>query len=265
MLSNRCCFVRDSNPFRNNGYLLNNLRISSCTINISIRAFGVGTSWQYKETPFEVLGVPKTATKSELKSAYFKEAKKWHPDLNPNNPKAKAQFQKLANAYEILENDSNRREYESFSKYGQNNNSGFTDSYNNSTNNEHASYKSPESVFDSVMEDVETMKEAIQLYMKDLDEEAKQLVECIGEGKWNEAFEIVKANKGFFAAILLPVIPIVIFFRSPALFFTVTRVVMFAGNAILVGMLRSNNLTVFARTLWKATVDIAKRRVSKKK
>jgi DnaJ domain len=65
-----------------------------------------------KDDLYTILGVSKTATAKEIKLAYYKEAKKCHPDLNPNDKKAKEKFQRLSKAYEILSDDSKRRQYD---------------------------------------------------------------------------------------------------------------------------------------------------------
>ena len=62
----------------------------------------------------EVLGVSKTASDSEIKSAYRKLAKKYHPDMNPGDKEAEAKFKEASEAYAILSDADKRRQYDQF-------------------------------------------------------------------------------------------------------------------------------------------------------
>lgn len=61
---------------------------------------------------YDLLSVPTNATSSEIKKAYYKEARKCHPDKNPDNPEAHAKFQDLGKAYQILSDDQLRAAYD---------------------------------------------------------------------------------------------------------------------------------------------------------
>ena len=63
---------------------------------------------------YEILGVPRTATQDEIKKAYKKLVKKYHPDLNPNNPEAEEKFKEVAVAYEILGDEQKRKLYDEY-------------------------------------------------------------------------------------------------------------------------------------------------------
>ncbi|WP_313636538.1 DnaJ C-terminal domain-containing protein [Paenibacillus sp.] len=66
---------------------------------------------------YDALGVSKTATKQEIKKAYQKLAKKWHPDVN-KAPEAEAKFKEAAEAYEVLGNEDKRKLYDEEQLYG---------------------------------------------------------------------------------------------------------------------------------------------------
>ena len=74
-----------------------------------------------KRDYYEVLGVSKTATDEELKKAYRKLAKQYHPDANPDNKEeAEAKFKELNEAYEVLSDKQKRSMYDQFGHSGPN-------------------------------------------------------------------------------------------------------------------------------------------------
>jgi len=64
---------------------------------------------------YEALGVPRTAEEKEIRSAYRKLARKFHPDVNPNDKAAEARFKEINAAYEVLSDPEKRKKYD---KYG---------------------------------------------------------------------------------------------------------------------------------------------------
>ncbi|WP_379157853.1 DnaJ C-terminal domain-containing protein [Paenibacillus sp. sgz5001063] len=66
---------------------------------------------------YEALGVGEKASKQEIKKAYQKLAKKWHPDVN-KAPEAEAKFKEAAEAYEVLGNEEKRKTYDEELRYG---------------------------------------------------------------------------------------------------------------------------------------------------
>lgn len=61
---------------------------------------------------YEVLGVSRTASQEEIKKAYRRLARQYHPDLNPGDKAAEAKFKDAAEAYETLSNPELRKEYD---------------------------------------------------------------------------------------------------------------------------------------------------------
>ncbi|MEY3075867.1 MAG: molecular chaperone DnaJ, partial [Bacteroidota bacterium] len=65
-----------------------------------------------KRDYYEVLGVSKNADESEIKKAYRKLALKYHPDKNPDDASAEEKFKDISAAYDVLGDESRRREYD---------------------------------------------------------------------------------------------------------------------------------------------------------
>jgi len=72
-----------------------------------------------KRDYYEVLGVKKEASKSDIKRAYRRLAKKHHPDMNKDNPKdSEEKFKELSEAYEVLADEDKRKRYDAYGHAG---------------------------------------------------------------------------------------------------------------------------------------------------
>lgn len=72
------------------------------------------TSQLLQKDYYKILGVEKGSTGKDIKKAYYELAKKYHPDTNKSDPNAGKKFQEVSEAYEILSDDTKRREYDTY-------------------------------------------------------------------------------------------------------------------------------------------------------
>eukprot|EP01133_Synstelium_polycarpum_P009007 gene9007-10565_t len=86
---------------------------TSLPIVADVRSFHASTPrFEQKRDLYEVLGVPRSATKQEVKQAFYGLAKKFHPDTNRDDPNAHRKFAEISNAYDILSNENKRATYD---------------------------------------------------------------------------------------------------------------------------------------------------------
>lgn len=79
---------------------------------------------------YEILGITPTATQEEIKQAYHKLAKQYHPDINPNNNQAEEKLKEINEAYNTLSDIDKKRDYDNRYNYYFSNNSDSSQSYN---------------------------------------------------------------------------------------------------------------------------------------
>lgn len=200
------------------GFNRSSIDLRSIPINLSGRLFSTRHtrarkfSWANK-SPYELLNVPKNATEKEIKLAYFREAKKYHPDLNTTDPEAKEKFQAIAAAYEILSDPAKRRNYDFTGRtYGS-----ATDSqqqaYQQQYQQQHQyTQQQAEEVFRTVQEDMDVLKDALKSVSEELRDEVNIAVDAARRGDWQSVLEVAKAHK---ALIFGVVVPTVVFLRYP--------------------------------------------------
>lgn len=66
---------------------------------------------------YQILGVPKNASEKDIKQAYRRLARKYHPDVNPGNKQAEEKFKEISEAYEVLSDKEKRAKYDQFGEY----------------------------------------------------------------------------------------------------------------------------------------------------
>ena len=90
---------------------------------------------------FKILGISRNATDQEIKSAFRKLARQFHPDLHPHDQKAESEFKEINEAYEILSDEAKKKSYEQYLGYWFKNRAGKSrDSYTENNDNQFDEY-----------------------------------------------------------------------------------------------------------------------------
>ena len=207
---------------------------------------------------YKLLDVPKTATKKEIKMAYFVMAKKYHPDANPGDITAKEKFQKIAEAYTVLSDDVKRQNYDAygfssdraFSNNQQAPNTDFSPLFN----------INPYDVFKEVFEDL-----GVDVTIKNIEKTKEEILiatNAAAVGDWMPAKKFASNNKMLIVGIMAPLILLV---RFPWMIALLIR----GGTTVILGMLtiiaRYPHLAAaVGRVLYRVYMAAARRAANKK-
>ena len=204
---------------------------------------------------YKILGVSRDASSQDIKKAYYHEAKKHHPDLNPNDPKAKERFQRLAIAYEVLSDPVQRMQYDSGPRAYANQHQeayqdpAYTDMHSRDT-------------FDSVWEDLEVVKEAWSDLTQEAKEELEYAIRAADKGDFQPLWNIAIANKFLIISVVVPLVAI---FRFPALVLGAFRFAAPLVTGVAYQLIRNGQAPAVTRYLWRKFIELAKSRRNRKK
>eukprot|EP00297_Palpitomonas_bilix_P008508 CAMPEP_0113903042 /NCGR_PEP_ID=MMETSP0780_2-20120614/22238_1 /TAXON_ID=652834 /ORGANISM="Palpitomonas bilix" /LENGTH=447 /DNA_ID=CAMNT_0000896019 /DNA_START=96 /DNA_END=1439 /DNA_ORIENTATION=- /assembly_acc=CAM_ASM_000599 len=95
-------------------------RISTTGAQCAAMSYFHTSSLLHQRDYYDVLGVPRSASQSEIKKAFYKLAKKYHPDANKDDEEAAKKFTEAQEAYEVLGDDEKRQRYNQFGHAGNN-------------------------------------------------------------------------------------------------------------------------------------------------
>lgn len=110
-----CSYSINRNIFNDNIDKLNNINNINKSRNYHASSFNLSSQ---KKDFYEVLGLKKGCTKEEIKKNFRNLAKKYHPDLNKDDKTSEAKFREVSEAYEVLEDDKKRQQYDNFGHAG---------------------------------------------------------------------------------------------------------------------------------------------------
>mmetsp|Transcript_80698 Transcript_80698/g.224600 ORF Transcript_80698/g.224600 Transcript_80698/m.224600 type:complete len:321 (+) Transcript_80698:86-1048(+) len=202
---------------------------------------------------YSLLGVPRTASAAEIKRAYLREAKKYHPDIN-KAPDATARFKELAQAYDVLRDPARRASYDDSLDDERGHAASGGAGYGQSTQDQRAQGHDgqqdqglgqapslhdvdPFELFRSVLEELGV--EQLATYLEQFRDEANHAAASAKAGDMQPAKEFLWRHKVFAASIVLP---FALAFRFPGAVVVVLRLCVAAPSIVLAAALRDPRL-----------------------
>jgi len=207
---------------------------------------------------YTVLNISNRATSQEIKKAYFKEAKKWHPDINPGHEN---KFRQLAEAYDVLRDPAQRSAYDAALRAGtagaqqQQSRQQQQYSYQQQQQQQQRQWTgNPNDVFRQVWSELGFAE--IDAYVSQIRSEMQSAGSSAAKGEFGPAWAFAREHK---ALVLGTVIPITLFFRSPVFAATALRIL---GPLFAISLRVSPQMTwyLFSR-LWIAAIKYVERTV----
>lgn len=153
-----------------------------------------------EQDPYKILGVSSTSNDKDIKLAYLRKAKQYHPDLNPNNPAATKEFQRLSVAYTKIKDAESRRRYQREQASGQ----------RDYSQQEQYAYSAEHSkdVFDSAYEDITMLKEVAQMFFEDMKNNLSDSIDAAERDDLSKLKNFFWEYKSFFGILLVPLLVI---------------------------------------------------------
>lgn len=194
---------------------------------------------------YKLLGVKEGSSQAEIKRAYLREAKKYHPDLNPS-PDATLRFQELARAYDVLSNATKRAAYDS----------------HGGGSGGHAPDPSMRDIdaaelFRSVLEEMGL--EDFRVYLQTVKQDAEAAGAAARRGEFRPAGDFVVAHKALSACVILP---LAVVLRYPGAVAVALRVVAALPTLLLAALAREPRLFVGIGRLMSLKWQVVARRAA---
>jgi len=149
--------------------------------------------------PYQILGVSRGATEADLKRAYLRAAKAYHPDMNPGDKAAQQRFQKVAQAYDTLRDPQRRAAFDASGNWTGSGASG-------------GAAPNAEEMFRNAARDREVIMELVKMYLETVREEARLAVDYAQQGRWSEAWSLAREHQG----LMVGAAAVLVVFRFPA-------------------------------------------------
>ena len=206
---------------------------------------------------YKALNVSKSATEKEIKIAYFRTAKKYHPDTMRGASKAeqdaaKIKWQEAANAYEILSDTKKRAAYDAnrdSSNFG-----GFGGSYaqyrGQQQQQQQQQQANAQQTWSTVTSDADILEEALNEYIEEVQENIAAAAAGAAKGDLEPTWNFLNRHKGLVATVVLPTFLI---FRFPAPVIAALRFIPQIGGLLLMVIARMGprNSIVLMRSLFR--------------